>query len=342
MNKIFSALIFALFSFLSHAQHLVTVQNGTNVSFFTTIELAVSAANNGDTIYIPSGTWSINSLQIQKKLHIIGVGHNPDSAQASSISYITGSFILNAGASYGSISGLQINGNIKLASNGEPVVSYNILRNNINSAIFLGPNCTNWSISENISSNIIGSNNGSKATNNGFFNNIIYGTIYYFGNGNVFKNNLFLNWNYVINQRNIEYCLFENNIISDFDGTIDPFLNGEIRNCQFNNNLFVKNYTFPLIDNLGSNNLVNQAKSSIFVNQTGYLFSYVQDYHLKESCPGKNAGTDGTDIGIYGGTFPWKDGSLPSNPHIQFKQIANSTDQNGNLKINIKVKAQNN
>ena len=64
------------------------------------------------------------------------------------------------------------------------------------------------------------------------------------------------------------------------------------------------------------------------------------NFHLRPGCLGKNAGTDGTDLGIYGGSFPWKNGSLPPNPHIQTKNISSATDPIGNLNVNIKVKAQ--
>jgi len=62
------------------------------------------------------------------------------------------------------------------------------------------------------------------------------------------------------------------------------------------------------------------------------------DYHLKSTI-GKNAGSDGTDIGVYGGTG-FSDTALPPYPQIVFKNIPAQTDEYGNLKIQIKVKAQ--
>ena len=76
------------------------------------------------------------------------------------------------------------------------------------------------------------------------------------------------------------------------------------------------------------------------VYQSGNTFSYTQDYHLKSNCVGKNAGKDGTDIGIYGGVFPWKEGSVPKNPHIINSTIGGTTNSNSALPINIKVSAQ--
>jgi hypothetical protein len=52
-------------------------------------------------------------------------------------------------------------------------------------------------------------------------------------------------------------------------------------------------------------------------------------------------GTDATQIGLYGSVFPYKDGAVPINPHIQAKTIAPVTNSIGELNIDIKVAAQN-
>ncbi|MFZ1289230.1 MAG: hypothetical protein WAR79_04040, partial [Melioribacteraceae bacterium] len=203
-----------------------------------------------------------------------------------------------------------------------------------------------------------------------FLENIIQGYNYNVGSGNFVKNCYFTNNIFESaspgfnNVGHFSNCLFKNNIflfqyqcdqnycyypiyspISTFENNIFISSSGATNGTStsiYNNNLFVENWTPSACGCLGSNNINNQSQASIFVNQSGNIFNYSQDYHLQVSCPGKNAGTDGTDVGIYGGMSPWKDGSLSQNPHIQFKQIAGATDQNGNLKINIKVKAQNN
>jgi len=112
-------------------------------------------------------------------------------------------------------------------------------------------------------------------------------------------------------------------------------------NSTAKNNLFVEHNPLPNeTTNVGSNNIVGQEQSSIFINQEGNTFNYTHDYHLQTSSPGKNAGTDGTDVGIYGGIYPWKEGSIPFNPHFQQVQVSPKTDANGNLNVNIKVEAQ--
>lgn len=43
-----------------------------------------------------------------------------------------------------------------------------------------------------------------------------------------------------------------------------------------------------------------------FVNKyTGNSYNDLDNYNLQASSPGKNAGTDGTDIGIFGGQYPF-------------------------------------
>jgi hypothetical protein len=65
--------------------------------------------------------------------------------------------------------------------------------------------------------------------------------------------------------------------------------------------------------------------------------NYTSNFALKASSQGKNAGTDGTDIGIYGGTG-FNDSQLPPGPRIVRKVIADQTDENGNLRVQIEVK----
>ena len=90
------------------------------------------------------------------------------------------------------------------------------------------------------------------------------------------------------------------------------------------------------------NSFHGQSEDLIFIDPQGFTYNMKNDYRLRDSSPGKNAGKDGTDIGIYGGRYPWKDGGLPVNPHIETYDIAGKTDSIGNLRVKIKVAAQEN
>jgi hypothetical protein len=76
------------------------------------------------------------------------------------------------------------------------------------------------------------------------------------------------------------------------------------------------------------------------MNWTSSSYLYTDNYHLKT--PGTHIGMDGTQVGIYGGLRPWKEGSLPLNPHIQSKVIADKTNASGQIQVQVKVAAQNN
>jgi hypothetical protein len=77
------------------------------------------------------------------------------------------------------------------------------------------------------------------------------------------------------------------------------------------------------------------------------------DFHLLSSSPGLNYGTDGTNIGIYGGNYSWIDGSttdsryryfaMPNQvPHMIQMDISNpSLPINGTLNVNFNAKTQN-
>jgi hypothetical protein len=65
--------------------------------------------------------------------------------------------------------------------------------------------------------------------------------------------------------------------------------------------------------------------------------SPVCNYHLKSN-QGKGEATDGTDVGVYGGTN-FSDAALPPIPRIVNKKIAEQTDENGKLKVQIQVQA---
>lgn len=323
----------------TQAQSPIAVQNDSGTSFYSTLDLAITNATSGDYIYLPGGNFTI-SVPINKTLQIVGVGHNPDSCKVTGITQITGSFTINSGSSHGTITGLKISGGITFTvSATDPVVDYySIERCNIGGNIYLSSRLSNILINECIirGQSLVGYKpqgfQMSKCimehtsienfdSNASFINNIFIYAQFWNGNAiiqnSIFKNNIFLtlvveynpNWGDFM-----KYCLLQNNL--------------------FNADLLVNSYN----TNTHQNNLTGPV-TTLFVNQSGTIFDYKQDYHILTSSPAHNAGTDGTDLGIYGTGTPWKEGSLPSNPHIQSKSISTV---NGNLNVKIKVAAQDN
>ncbi len=331
MKKIIFITLLCVFVILfsqAKAQSLIAVQNGSAPKFFQQVDDAITNSTDGDTIYIPGGSWNIG-VPINKRLHLIGVGHHPDSTKVTFPTTIIGEVTLATGASNGSLTGILIKDGFN--SSNATISSYSVSRCRISILQFSSKN-SNFMFVENILEQNISSSGPESASNFSFLNNFIgYLNGVYFPNNSIYKNNIFSysSWYGYSSQ----YSLFENNIF--FSNIISSILNS-----TFKNNLFVPQVVFPNGTNVGSNNIVNQELTTIFVNQEGSTFNYTHDYHLQSTCPGKNAGTDGTDIGIYGGIYPWKAGSVPANPHFQSLKISPTTDTNGNLNVKIKVAAQ--
>jgi hypothetical protein len=335
------------------AQNLIAVQNGGEPKFYSKLDSAIVFAVDSDTLYLPGGNFALNT-DIGKRLHIIGVGHHPDSTLVTNptIININSSLNLITGATGGSLMGIKLNGNLQFGTSSTDgnVCNYKVARCYVGSIISNSNASTNNLFYENIITNGGGfyfSISMNNAESNYFYNNIITGgfggysqfTVNGIGAGSIFKNNIFINNDYDY-LNGVVYSVFENNIFAA-SSLFNPSYG--IFNNIFNNNLFVtpSSYIFwTNWNNTGINNIFEQAQTSIWINQNGDSFSYSQDYHLQTTSPGKNAGRDGTDIGIYGGMFPWKEGSIPFNPHFQQVQISPKTDANGNLNVNIKVAAQ--
>lgn len=77
---------------------------------------------------------------------------------------------------------------------------------------------------------------------------------------------------------------------------------------------------------------------AIFNNNDFFSFTDEWDYQLTDDAKTTYLGTDGTQVGIYGGTTPFTD--VPSNPQVVSKEIATESDANGKLSVRIKVEAQ--
>lgn len=346
-----------------------TVSNYTNSpGQFTNVQAAHDAAADGDTLYIHASPTSYGDLTILKKLTLIGEGALPDkqvqfSTQMDKITLSYAPFPATTTASGSKIFGLDIVSSITLgytsSSNTSSISSVtisrnrferiitnqtsinNIVKNNIGNHIY--GNMKNTLISNNIVQTV---NMWSVGGNNVITNNIIQSSI--LGDGDIVSNNIFYNY--------------------ASSGSIDISTN--IKSTVFNNNLFYS-YTPVTIDkfiygsNTGTGNLLQQdpkfttpALVSNLFKYNGYSYTFpaagpFANFHLESSSPGKNYGTDGTDIGIYGGPNPWVDGSttdsrfryfaMPNNvPHMKSMDILNTVQPvNGTLNVKINAEIQN-
>ncbi len=332
-------LIIALATSMSVNAQTIALHSSSGVQIIkgnTALATAYTAAQNGDTLYLSGGNFTPPAI-IDKQLTIFGAGHYVDSTLATGKTFINGVLQFGGNADQTYLEGFEINGNLSFTTdsslnnvtikrckiNGNIDIAGNLSHPSSNLAlignVFMGQvniaNTTNVMIANNIFSSVLRNTNGNLINNNLFLGWADYGYYNYFvfsGDNNIFNNNIYL-------APNNYFAIGSGNII--------------------NKNLFVSaapNYgTTPTV----IDNYTGISQTTIFVNQTGNTFNYAHNYHLQS--PAIYVGTDGTQIGIYGGSFPYKEGAVPLNPHIQIKNIAPTTDANGDLQIQIQVEAQN-
>ena len=348
MKKSLLLLLPLVFAFVFDLQAKVwTVSNRPGASAqYKTVPDAIEAAAAGDTIYIYGSETQYDNFELNKKLTFIGTGHNPEKDKVL-ISKI-GNISIGTDKSHNSVAngstfiGLQLHGIFVVHSFQHDIV---IKRCNILSEIRASDHGSEgiskgWIIENNIIgiiriARIDGQPDKSKTSDFNFIirNNIIKGTLWNV-NASVITNNVFLGASTAYCFSEVYYSIIQNNIF------YESFLQGA-HYSTFNNNITFSgnNPALPYGTNSGSLNKVNVDPK--FTSYPGGQFSYDHDYHLKESSPGKNAGTDGTDIGIYGG-MGFSETGEPPIPMVRSFSIQNGViAPNGKLKIQFKAEAKN-
>jgi hypothetical protein len=342
-------LAIAVFNFSAKAQNVIAVEHSGVSAFYQSLDTAMIHAVSGDMVYLPATSYNVGNFHINKGVHLVGAGCNPDSSSATGITLFNGTVYITTGADNGSMEGIYINGDLNFGSSpSDQVINmYSVNRCAFN-ALYLSYNgsstsaSTNLNINESIIKGIILCGN---TQNTVISKCIIEGYMAYISGATTLTNNVFLK-----NPCGGEYmfsltsaAIVQNNIfILALCNYFEPyqFLTTGSGNT-FNHNLFIVPNPIPL-GNVSDGNIYSVQRDSIFMNQTGNTYNVLHNYHLKNTCAGKNAGTDGTDIGLYGTASPKKDGEIPFNPHVQTKVIPASTNSQGNLDVIIKVKAQDN
>ena len=356
MRKI-CMLIFSLICLLftkGQSQGVIALTTlGGQTQIYNQLDSALFHASDGDYIYLPGGVFNISN-PIKKRIKLIGTGHYPDSTIYTDRSIIQGNVILGAGASNALIEGLYVTGDIHFtpAERTDHVVIRRCNFNNLAIGNFWGRNDTARIYQPYILHNVIRGNIDFPEAY-GFIvqGNIIAGAarvcIYH---GGFMENNIFLSVGNLATLSDLRNITFKNNIFMNtlslgyqayasygYDGTGGTF------GCTFLNNIFVgKDSTINILP-MASVNLNNKFQvnaNNLFTSQNGTLFDYTANYQITANSPAKNAGNDGTDAGIFGSANPYKEGGVPVNPHISFKNIAPSTLPNGHIQIQIKVSAQ--
>lgn len=337
-KKFVLTIIATMLFIYSYAQVIASLHKSGVVQHFSGADAlanAYTASANGDTIYLSGGSF-VPPSSFDKGLTIYGAGHYPDSTLATGKTFINGTINLNANADNFQIEGIEVTEGIVFVNN-VSVNQVTVKYCKVNGIIHVMGNLTNPSNNlAFIESVLVGDITLSNATNLAMFNCIVQSHIVN-SIGNIFSNNIFLYLGAFNNMVLSSICInntFNNNIFLQTSWNAITQGSGN----SFRNNLFILAAPEFATAYTSENNYFGIEQASIFIDQTANAFNYLHNYRLKS--PGTYLGTDGMTIGIYGGVFSYKEGAVPSNPHIQLKNISTTTDSQGKLNVNIRVAAQ--
>jgi hypothetical protein len=348
MKQIYILTAFMLLATVTLKATVWTVSNDPNQpAQWSSLQIACDSASAGDTLYVMGTATSYGTIHVKKRLHLIGAGIKPvgnylygyptsvSTIYLDTVNYISGSSgtiiegltVANIYVSFSGLKDIIIKRN-KITSefrnyttsynyHGQNIVTNLLIVNNIVVEELFVKNCINVIIMNNIISRYV---MGAGATTI-ISNNLFVG----------YNSSSFADCNSSTISNNIFYYSFSQG--SDY--------------CTFSNNLgFGQTSNIVTGTNSGSNNIQADPKFLYLYSTTNHSYNDQNKYRLKSSSPGKNTGTDGTDIGIYGGQYPWPASVLvdyihcipPAIPMMQELNIQNSSvPANGTLNFSVKA-----
>lgn len=331
-------IICLLITYNTNAQKSVALHSNGTVEIFdgdSALTLAYNESVTGDTLYLSGGNFNAPDT-INKGLLISGAGYSIDSAAITQKTFVmsAGNIVLGAGCTNLYIEGIEFQRGIHKPTS--EATNITIIRCKIAAGLDF-KNATSGTAPTNsviIQCDIYGNIDLRGFTHSVISNCIIRGAITN-SNNNIYKNNVILYGYY--NNPPISYChynTFNNNIFSTDTGPC--YYNNTCQYNSFKNNVLRQESPFLGDYATDVNNYKKTELSTIYVNATA------NNYHLQEVAQTAFLGEDGTQVGIYGGMAPFKEGAVPVNPHISQKSITISTENPGFLNIWFKVSAQQN
>lgn len=318
---LFVALV-AMFATTAKAQSslLATLNHeGTISTFYGTnaLQQAHAAAADGDVITLSSGTFQ--SVNITKAVTLRGAGMVLDAATQIEPTVLANDFTIDISDETTqrlTIEGIYTNQMVRI--------------NKLKNAMFLKDRFRYFAFPGSaygkdltfIHCRITERYNGTDYSNNSaVFQNCIVRDMH--GNNYIFNNCLFL-------EANNLHC---GN--SEYRNCIILGSNNANSTSTYYNNLYCKYSSNVHFDVTNNTNVEvaedNEAIKNLFGNSDD------NEYKLTEAAKALIKGTDGTEVGIYGGSLPYD--PTPTNPQISKFNVAAKTTADGKLSVDIEVKS---
>lgn len=344
MKKLTFSILAFLLIYGVHAQQVVMLHSsGTSTMFSgnTSLEDAFDAAATGDTLYLSGGGFDLPN-PFSKGLKIFGAGMHPDSTDVTNQTLLNNELRIANGADGLHIEGVILNGKVRKGYT-NVVDDVSFVRCLFEDEIDLGYGGapSNPSSGYSFLQCVFREMLNPDGVNNALVSHCILEDELNGLNSGTVQNCSFMHeapsssaYDHVI--RESDNNSFFNNI---FHGATRYIMYSGVSNT-FRNNVFVASDPKMGTTPVDLDNYKNIDLSTVFVTVPGYTFDFTDDLHLQSSAQSTYLGTDNTQVGVYGGMFPMKEGFVPQNPHTSSHQVSSTTDQNGNLQVNITIVAQ--
>lgn len=296
---------------LNAQQPLIAIKGSVTDTIAFTLQQAIDIAQPNDKIYLPGGTYSLTD-SIQKNVHIIGTGFDHQIERLLPVTIFTNNILIGSQSNGLIIEGVKINNDLRIFSYNVSVKRCLIMNN-----LILGSN--NITIINVFVANKLTGANPTTGVNYNSFNIIV-------------SNSLFCGIDFINNST------INNSIIGPHFGTT-----AAVRSCH---NLIITNTILSSLSIQTNPNFNHYSSNIVFQNSfqnTGFFNNFSLSIPLSyfNSDFSLIVSPETSNIGVYHGDFPWKDGGQPINPHIlennSFLDV-----QNEEFKLRVKVVPQTN
>ena len=323
--SVFTGKVYAQSSTLATLNH-----EGTISTFYgiTALKEAYGAAVDGDVITLASGSYS--AIDLTKAVSICGAGMGLGAAKNVEPTILLGDFRLNLpedNTTRFSIEGIYHNGTIKYSKCQNAM----FLKCRLNSISYYTQSSNKLKgisfVHCRIAKDFVLNNNCSVSLINCIVNepwcvNTSDDTsVFDFTNCVLKRSAKYLGYSTLRN------CIFYNTTTATFVSSTSLY------------NTVVFSSVSDVLDNIVNNgtNIVTEDWPGVFKTYSGQQFEDVETFELTDEAKTKYLGTDGTEVGIYGGNLPFD--PTPSNPQITKCNVASKSTADGKLSVDIEVRA---
>ena len=344
MKKIFFSLIAAAIGTLSmYAQTnlVATLSHGSNIQEFygpSALSEAYTAAENGDVITLSPGTF--NSITLEKAITVRGSGMCETENGAVEPTYLMGNLTINVPsetANFLTLENLQFNCDLSIY--GDNLSATTFVKCYFTKNVYcLGCNALFMSC---------------------FFSSPLFSNAYeYIGSATaVRKNTVVTCRNSVVKGISCHGQHYANYATLELDNCVyggnnaGPLNETTLKNCIILNGS--KDFDFPesatVIKCVAINkypdspifnshpdggNVIAESMEAVFQTLREFDFGREERFLLTEEAAKTYLGSDGTQVGIYGGDMPYD--PTPASPHVKKFSVKNTT-EDGKLKVSLEV-----